>query len=411
MRFKFIGPYFNMIYRSLLTVITFGLFSFSAVAAPRDLATLITPEGKPAGKWFGTMAIGGGVSLQPALALRNALVPVFMVAQGGYYRNAFDLDDLSRGGPAPTEAVIVDAFAKLRDEIATFKSQNKGAPTSVVIGLTGHGSTAGDGTFYFGIADRKSMSGEAIAKLIVGLEADETILIMQACQSGSLVARTFPKFIESLVKPMQNTVAAVPSRRFAVMVPTYEFINSPFYTWEEVLRTSFLESAQADADKNAFVSYGEWINRLRQIATRQSDWVPESYALLAAANRGVLSLPGGAIDPQFFHYGFSADIPLYLTEGGVKDYQKGQLTIPDSKNIEPTFTAETERIYRERSIAYFESIPLGRLSSRGAELVRAKLAELKSGSAVTSAPAQNPVTALWAACRAKVRSVAGWFKL
>ncbi len=326
-------------------LLAFGIFVVG-VPTVRAQVEFLPGHDVQAGRWLATISIGGGVPAAPLFALRNTLLRTFAMEQGGFYRVAFDFNDLQMGGASPTRKTLARNFKTLKKEIEKYKAANPGVPTMVMLGFTGHGLTEDGENFSFSLADGQ-IGGEEIATLISELGADETVLVMQACQSGSLVHKAFPRIVEKMVSKFKAVAAADSSRRIAVMVPTSQYVNSPFFSWEEVLEESF-RKLSSDQNGDHFVTYGEWKNYLKLRAIEHPAFFSEvvARALDEAGMGGML----GGIDPQFYEFNFSADVPMFLTSEAGK--RPESISIP--KNIpyrRADFEDSTYVTYRKASAA------------------------------------------------------------
>ncbi len=268
----------------------------------------ITPRGAKVAKWFVTISVGLSVDTSATLHLRNVLADVFPKTQGGLYQHVIDMDDKRSGSIAPNKKNILKQIADLTETIKKYKQENPGAKTMVAFGLTGHGMTSGN-TYYYSTTSG-SLSGTEIVKFIKGLGTDETILIVQSCESGSLPNIHFQN--NSLFGLAQDIQAKAKAADVAlsVVVPVSADINSPLDTWEEDIVKPSLTDEKADKNKDGIVTYEEWKNFLMQTACKHPEYKT-------------------GIDPQIYDPKVPGGLPFVLTAEGTRRYENNTLTLPD----------------------------------------------------------------------------------
>ena len=309
----------------------------------------LTNQDDLAGKWLVTLSVGGGgMEASPTLALRNLLHNVFSTVQGGLYIHALDLDDVDNG-PLPDRRQLDLSWSELQKSIAQFKASHPGAPTMVVIGLTGHGMTDDKNVYSFALAGDDYISGDEIVDLVQRLGVDETLLLVQSCQSGALPWRHFSaKVLSKTLEGVQN-LAKKEGLRLAVITPVSQYIDSPVMTWEEILAKSF-SAPDADINGDNIVTFEEWKNVLLQQSYLSGIFAPTILFDPQTMQEKNISPPDYGIDVQFFDALFPADSPLLLTGEGIARYATGELKISsfDHSRTATLFPA-TLKMWKEES--------------------------------------------------------------
>lgn len=306
----------------------------------------ITPKESLTGKWLLTVSIGGAVPEDATLAMRNELVQVFSTEQGGLYEHTLDLDDYRPGHDVPTRENVFGAINRTIDKIADFKQTHPNAKTMVVFGLTGHGSTDNDGNFSLQLKN-DTMSGKEIVDFIERLAVDETLLIMQSCESGSIVDHHFPDSSKQVMDGLKDDVVSEAEKRqinLSVVTPISRHASSPIFVWErDILARSFSENS-ADLNQDDIISYSEWKNFTRQVACQHPVYLPSN----AFSSDHTIPIPDSGIDPLFFDPKMPSDLPFLLTPKGIQRYKEGTLVLPSILNDSvATFTSDTVRICTE----------------------------------------------------------------
>ena len=342
-----------MKYLSLKIALLALFVGITHTAEAQQKQPFLTPPNVPAGKWVGAITVAKGVSVGPALALRTRILQTFIGEQAGFYRTAFDISDLGLGGPLPTADVVERQFQELRENVAAYRASYPRRSTMVVISLTGHGMSEGN-QFSFSLSDT-SVDGEKLARWISDIQADETILVMQSCQSGILTSSIFPKIFTAAAENIQ--ASPQPNRRLLAVVPTSQWVNSPLMNWEIIIQNA-MRDANIDADKNQLITYEEWKNQLKRASVADNLFSP-AFVMETIAKmfpRRHLDDFGG-IDPQFFEYNFPGDIPLFVTAEGVADYLRNRLPVDKPSSGKPaSYSRDTIKVYREKSMAFIDRL-------------------------------------------------------
>jgi hypothetical protein len=285
----------------------------------------ITPRGAKVGKWLITISIGREKDINYTLALRNELVPVFSKTRGGLYDQLIDMNDKTGSSIPPTKPNILSELKRAAETIKKFRAENPGAETMVVFGLTGHGGTIGN-EYSFAVVDDLLTGGE-IVNLIKSLHADETVLIVQSCQSGSLPNIHFKNEMSALAMEV-GSLAAQENVVLSVAVPVDAKMESFSPTWEqEILRRTFLES-KWDKNNDRILTYEEWKNAVMQISCTHEEFTV-------------------GLDPQFYDPRVPGGLPFILTDAGVEEYQNGSLAFPRYSSAPAVLWPETVKICEE----------------------------------------------------------------
>lgn len=301
----------------------------------RDSGDLsITARGQIAGKWLGTLTIGGDVGPQASELLAKTLKGFFLSERGGSYTSAFDLSDKSGWNPSKTD--VIEKFSALRKSISEFKAKNPSSPTMVALGITGHGfsqdtfSQLSEG-FVFAVKQGKSsiipeeyFSGRELAEMISSLGAEEVLVFVQSCNSGRL----------SNVDVMNKyalTLANETARRntnIAVITPVSEFIFSPTEGIELAYQKAFERLAKENSD---VVTYATFKDKFVRAVCEDERYYPRREIKNSAAVKASVDLYDVdtlmGIDPQFYE-SIDPTLPLLLTNTGISKYRNGSLKLP-----------------------------------------------------------------------------------
>ena len=303
----------------------------------------ITPRDAHAGKWLVTISAGKGVSKNATLALRDELVGVFSQTKGGLYQHTIDLDDHHSANVDPNKENVMRAMDGLKKSIQVYQQQNPAAKTMVVFGLTGHGMTETSGTFYFQLTDG-GLSGKEIVEIISSLGVDETLLVIQSCESGSLVENDFPNNSLFELKTQIEELAEKSGLILSVLTPVSRHILSPFFVWEAEILDPTLTFDNFDIDGDGIVSYQEWKNAVLKTSCLHKDFVPKE----AFARHYPLTLPNVGIDPQIFDPKMPGQLPLFLTSRGVEQYVSGSLELHSYPPDPAQISSDTTNTCREQ---------------------------------------------------------------
>ena len=321
----------------------------------------ITPRGDVVGKWMASVSVGGGIEKSATEALASTLKDVFLKEQGGGYKLAFDLADTS--GWAANKDDVLKNFAKLRADISRFKSEKPGASTMVVLSLTGHGfskdvfveSSAGY-VFQVGPGESDFFTGSELANQISSLNADEVLVFVQSCNSGSLSNVEFMnKYAEVL-----SSESARRKLNIAVITPVSSVVFSPLYAIEKSIARAF---SALKSDAGDFGTYAQFKDRFVREVCASSEYYPRNQiknlsavqamlvddeAKIAKVDEKLQSYLGGetliGIDPQFYEY-IDPNLPLVLTNSGLSKYRDDKILFPErlapSTNV--PVSAETQQ--------------------------------------------------------------------
>lgn len=310
----------------------------------------ITPRGEVVGKWMGSVSVGGGIEKSATEALSSALKGVFLNEQGGRYKLAFELSDTA--GWAANKEDVLKSFAKLRADISKFKSEQAGASAMVVLSLTGHGfskdvfvqSSAGY-VFQVGPGESDFFTGSELANQISSLNADEVLVFVQSCNSGSLSNVEFMnKYAEVL-----SSESARRKLNIAVITPVSSVVFSPLYAIEKTITRAF---TALKSDTGDFGTYAQFKDRFVREVCADQNYYPRSQiknlaavqamivddpALLSKVDPELQSYMGvetlGGIDPQFYEY-IDPNLPLVLTNSGLTKYLSDKISFP--KRLAPS---------------------------------------------------------------------------
>ena len=304
----------------------------------------ITPRGDVVGKWMASVSVGGGIEKSATEALSSTLKDVFLKEQGGGYKLAFDLADTS--GWSANKADVVSSFAKLKTEIAKFKSDQPSASTMIVLSITGHGfskdvfvNSSSGYSLQVGPSESDYFTGSELANVISSLKADEVVVFVQSCNSGSLSnLEVMNKYAEVL--------RAESSRRnlnIAVITPVSSVLFSPLYKIEEKIGRAF---SALKSDQGDFGTYAQFKDQLVREVCADASFYPRSQIKNLSAVQamfiddptqlgkidpnlqsymGVETLMG--IDPQFYEY-IDPNLPLVLTDKGLAKYRNNSIEFP-----------------------------------------------------------------------------------
>jgi hypothetical protein len=305
-----------------------GTASFTQEGHESD--SIITAPGEAAGKWLVTLSYGADVPADATLALRQAVVPVFSTVRGGIYVHRIDMDDTDES-KSPTLVEIESAMTSLGQEISGYKKSHPQSLTSVVVSITGHGNVK-EGQYVLMLAG-EMVSGDELASMILRLNADDTLVFMQSCLSGGFVSQDLPEATHGLAATLRSAFATQ-GRRLAAVTPVSDVISSPGYKWEAVVAQS-LNAEAGDTDHDGILSYEEWRNAVEKAACSSDIYVPK------AALSQVQYVPKVGMDPQFFEFNVSPDLPLVLTAAASDAYNQGTLKLPALARGEVSWFADT----------------------------------------------------------------------
>lgn len=345
---------------------SFVLLMFFLVACKSEVpissgSQSITPRSQVVGKWMATLSVGGGVEKAATEYLASTLKDVFLQEQGGGYKLAFDLADTS--GWAANKADVLTGFAKLKSEIAEFKSEQPGASTMVVLSLTGHGfsqdvfteSSAGY-VFQVGPASNDFFTGGELANQIAALNADEVLVFVQSCNSGSL------SNVEFMNKYAQILSAESAQRRMniAVITPVSSVIFSPLYAIEKSIARAFTSLKSGAGDFGTYAQFKDTLVRevcadnyfyprsqIKNLAAVQAMMVddPNQVAKVDGKLQGYMGIETlSGIDPQFYEF-IDPNLPLVLTNTGLTKYRNNTIRFPErlSASMNVPLSAETQQ--------------------------------------------------------------------
>lgn len=307
----------------------------------------LLPKQVTAGRWLATVSVGGGMPPMIHHMLRETLLDLFATPSGGGYTSAFHLSD-SLSSVSKQE--VQRRFSDLQQSIAAFRAENPGAPVMVVLGLTGHGRENGK-TYTFKLNGTDELTGAEIASLVRSLNADETILVMQSCNSGELAHRDIPAVFESAsLNGFANEAVSAARRsgvRLAVLTPASGKMASPFFTWENILREAARNVTQKAKD---FATYADWKNEIQRLSCDTDEFLPPevfssngttlTYRDLSSDTvpEGRTAWPMG-IEPQFYE-SIPASTPLFLSAEGLTKWNDGTLSFPPLPRALPTIAPE-----------------------------------------------------------------------
>ena len=300
------------------------------------------------GKFFANISIGVGVDKVDTLRMRDALKRMFVTGNGGNYKQVFDLND--KEGKIPTLADVRGSFAELRNQVASFKAKNPNGKSMVVLGITGHGTTAYKGAgksaqFSFLVKEEKTketseyLSGKDFVDIFTGVDADEMIVFVQSCESGSLVET---EIIHRFAKEM-GAYANQEGRQWAVVVPVSENISSPVEVWEYVLEKSYTELLNKPDD---LVTYEAFKDRVMFNACSHPAYVPGN--VVPKDNDDI-----AGVDPRFYE-NISPNLPMFLTSKGMQKYLKGEVKFEPLKSrlSVVSTSAETSLLCEQNALKY-----------------------------------------------------------
>jgi hypothetical protein len=322
-----------------LVSLFFALFMLLACKpqkAQESSENSITLKGSAAGKWLATVAIGGGVSAKDTLYLANVLKQTFGSVEGGNYQRGFHIDDKS--GIKPTKSFVIEQFARLKSSIRSYKEKNPGAPTMLVLGLTGHGfgraalSEYSNDEYIFVVNNEAEnytnpndvFTGRELVQQIANLEVDEALVFVQSCLSGDFAKVSFLNQYGRHLSQEANRLNV----NIAVITPVHELLFSPVNGIEPMIAASFKELHSGTGD---FVTYAMFKDALMRRVCESDKFMPRS-AFLDASAVGPSAMAGRAdlasgIEPQFFE-SISPNLPLLLTREGVRKFNDRTLVLP-----------------------------------------------------------------------------------
>lgn len=347
---------------SILCLCIISLVGFAA--SPRAKGHLetnsVTPIEQKAGKWLMTLSVGMQVPKKSTLQLRNLVTQVFPTTKGGLYNHIIDIDDKNASSVSPIKSVVLEKVNGMRVAIEQFKRENPGQPTMVFLSWTGHGLTNEKGEYSFSLLNGQ-LSGGEIVDIIKSLQVDEVVLLLQSCESGSLIDNHFSA--ESIAG-LRNQIVRLTetlSTKLAVITPISQYVSSPTHVWEhEVLRPAFFDK-KADVNNDDIVTYEEWKNYVLQLACQHPLFSPKNiYKQIT-----LRSVPFVGVDPQFFDTKLPGQLPFFLTRNGVKKYQENNLPLPIYSNEPARIYPETTRICQaaEETVVLVHNVTDDRLGS------------------------------------------------
>lgn len=297
------------------------------------------------GKWLITFSIGDGVPPEPALALRNTLRDIFTSPKGGSYQHIMDYADSGDNAIQITREFFFKQFQALKEQIAAFRLTHPSTPPKIVIGLTGHGMTEHEKDYVLGLSDGPVTVKELIMN-IVGLNADELMVIMQSCQSGVITDLPFRHLVKNVVEDLTKQ-SQINRSKVVVVTPVSERINSPFFTWEEILRRAS-ESPKLDINGDGVITYLEWKSRVLQLSYEHPKYMPEEVIVRPSGSR---EIPTDGIDPQFYEIGIEKSTPLFLTDKGLTLLAQRKLEITKLEQYLRDLEEQTHQVQREAVLA------------------------------------------------------------
>jgi hypothetical protein len=315
---------------------TFVLMACKPNKTTESAEKSITLKDTPAGKWVASISIGGDMPAKETLYLAKVLKETFGSVAGGNYQRGFHVDDKS--GVKPTKAFVIEQFGTLKNSIRSYKEKNPGAPTMLVLSLTGHGFGRAALSEYAtdeyimvvnnSVSDFKNpddyFSGRELAQLIAGLEVDETLVFVQSCLSGDFAKVSFLNQYGAHLSQEANRLKI----NLAVITPVHELLFSPANGIEPLIAEAFKELRAGSGDVATYAMFKDTLMRKvceSQMFMPRSAFVDAS-AVLPSALAGRVDLAMG-IEPQFFE-NISPNLPLILTTKGMKKWESKTLPLP-----------------------------------------------------------------------------------
>lgn len=315
------------------------------------------------GNWFASVAIGLGVNQESTEILGNTLRKIFVSSQGGYYTDAVNISDYN------TENISVRLLDQemnhLTQRMQRFRRTNPGKPQRLVIALTGHGIYDPETKGYsFSVSENEKLSGKQLVKVLQRFPVREIVVVVQSCQSGSLVTRNMESFIAELNEEIR---IGRPNQRIAVMTPVNRYINSPLDVWEQILEQSFKKAS--DRNRDSIVTMDEWRYDILEASIANGRYLPKR--LLAKFVEFFSQTNMSGVDPQIATHNFPGNTPIFLTRRGVAKLKAGTLEQRPSRIKEHKVKA-----LRKATIGFeTEAERLINLLVRGSTTIDEKLAE------------------------------------
>lgn len=315
----------SLIFVAIIVILLTPTVIQASESKPYLLSPLQDITQTSSGKWLVTISIGRSYDAPDAiLALRNLLLEVFTSSRGGNYSHNLDIHHLNSSVYNPTKNHIFKEINNLKRQIEIFKNRYPYRKTSVVLGITGHGISTSNGHFSMMVHDGR-LYGNDIVQIVEDLGVDETLVFMQSCQSGSVTNKHFPEnFLNGFTQDIYEN-ASLRGVSLSVLAPVDQKLNSPFYKWEDILRSSFLDDS-ADINNDKIVSYEEWKNSLLKNSC-QSPYYFDISKLTPEQNQSIANPQG--INPQFYEYRVNRNMPMFLTKPGLYLEGIGSLFIPN----------------------------------------------------------------------------------
>lgn len=355
----------------------------------------ITKDKVKNGNWLTTVSIGLNVEAEPTMKLANTLEDLFVSRQGGYYKHAFDINDKNldpHSDPVIKFSKIKIEFEKLNDELTRFKRSQPDKARTVVFGLTGHGITDLKGRYSFQISRYEKISGEQLMDLVESINAERVILIMQSCQSGTVANSLFANFVQEVRSSLENSKLNN-KKGVAVITPVARYINSPIYSFEQVLEKSFRKAS--DVNRNEIVNFEEWTNSLLENSIRHKDYLPfkdvtsDSFIKELKSKspeiakeddqtvrRYVLrGFNGAGIAPQIYSRNIPAISPIFVTPEGASKVARGIELDPARDTGRAERSAKVKRMHDQVVEVLRDAIRI-QVEGKSYEDVEARLLEL-----------------------------------
>lgn len=372
-----------------------SIFLIGILFSSINLQAGITKNKVDNGNWLASVSIGLNIEEKPTMALSDTLEELFLSRQGGYYKKAFNINDAKLD---PYEDIpikfseIEDKFRLLNSELDRFKNRKPGKERTVVFGLTGHGITNKEGKYRFRISRDETITGKQLMNLIESIHAEKVILIMQSCQSGTVPNALFANFVEE-VRGSLVLSRTLGRKGISVITPVNKYINSPIYSFEEVMKSSF--KSLSDRDKNHIVNFEEFINSITENAIKHKDYfpfkkivTPDFIKELKSKNEKIahatediihrqilMGFNGAGVSPQIYHRNIKSTSPVFVTQEGANRIRKGKELIPAMNRGEPEISLRVERLSNQVVKVLRDAIRI-QVESKDFEEVQEKLLAL-----------------------------------
>ncbi len=187
---------------------------------------------------------------------------------------------------------VTDSIRLLNQEIKLQKENDPNHKVRLVISLSGHGSSVNN-RFTFKLNKGPSLTGDEIVEMVNSIKADEIILMVESCFSGSLIENHFKK---ASLRPDQTII---------VITSASENIKSSYKTWsQEVLSQALTSSADFNSDN--LVSYDEFKNGLLLFSARNAEYIPSEkinqYSRITSPTMG--------LDTEIFEHNLPASLTI-----------------------------------------------------------------------------------------------------